>query len=90
MVLTEFNISIEQLKSLSAKLDAMDLTDDERATLNAVLAAAGKAVAESQDEVTGHSGWPWGPTPVGLGGGSLESFSWGATSPGAVGFQIER
>ena len=92
----DITINNEHLTSLAAKLDAMELSDDERETLNAVFAAAGKAVAESQ-EVSGYavdafiwfdqSGGGKSLTPD-ITGGSLESFSFGATSPGSIGVHI--
>jgi len=95
--MTDITISIEHLSSLTQKLDALELTEDERATLNAVVAAAGQAVTKSNDDVSGFAfdafireipdptiPHPAGGSGVGKlspGGGSLGSFSWGVSSP---------
>jgi len=84
--MTDITISTEQLRTLTEKLDAMELTYDERATLNAVFAAAGKATAEDRYEVSGYWCGRGNGTAVrpGLERGSFASFSWGASSPGSV------
>jgi len=86
--MTEITISTVHLGSLAKKLDAMDLTDDERTTLNAVLAAAGTAVAQSRDDVSGFGilldEYRADNVSLNFGKSALESFSWGAASPQAT------
>jgi hypothetical protein len=54
--MTEATIDLNDVKRLAAALDAVDLEDRDRATLHAVFALAGRAVADSHDdEVSGFS-----------------------------------
>jgi hypothetical protein len=89
---------LKDIERLATTLDAVNLDDEDRATLHAVFALAGRAAGE-KDEVSGFSivyqmpggGDTSGPypglRPAGMGDGSVfQSFQWGASSPG--GFDI--
>lgn len=59
-------ISRADLEQLAGKLDALDLTEDERDLLAGVFAAAGQTFA-GEDEVSGF-GFPGGPPPPAIKG----------------------
>ena len=73
----ELSLTTDEIQELAGRLDAWDgLSDRDRDVLGGVFALAGAAVATAQpeDEVTGFA-LEAGPA---LGGGTFESFQWGA------------
>jgi hypothetical protein len=87
--MSETTFELSDVEHLAAKLDAVDLDEKDRATLHAIFALAGQAVAgesENEDEVSGFSfqgvggdGSPGAIIFVGgiTSGGVFDSFSLG-------------
>ncbi len=90
--------TLRDVERLASTLDAANLDDTDRATLHAVFALAGQAVAGEGDEVSGFSivyqmpggaggtsGFEYGGS-VSMGDGScFQSFQWGVGRAGADG-----
>ncbi len=70
--------TLSDIERLALRLDAMDLGDADRATLRAVFALAGQAVAGAGDEVSG-----FGTMPPDVPGSSVPGFEYGGMADGS-------